>query len=147
MIVQSKERPARVVTVGSKVLVAVCIEERSKEISGEVEQYFEFEQLEYDTSFSTEVLEAIALKYDAEALRKRLDNMTITPLQAKLQLYRVGLLDEVDAMVATDREVQLYWEFALEIRRTHPTLIAMAAGLGLTDEQLDELFVEAAKIS
>ena len=67
MIVQSKERPARVVTAGNKLLVAVCIEEKSKEVNGEVEQYFEFEQLEYDTSYSEEVVEVMAAKYEKSA--------------------------------------------------------------------------------
>ena len=71
MVVQSKERPARVVTVGSKVLVAVGVEEKSKEVNGEVEQYFEFEQLEYDTSYSEEVVEAMAAKYEKNVALKR----------------------------------------------------------------------------
>ena len=71
MVVQSKERPARVVAVGSKLLVAVCIEEKSKEINGEVEQYFEFEQLEYDASYSEEVVEVMAAKYEKSAALKK----------------------------------------------------------------------------
>ena len=71
MIVQSKERPARVVTVGSRLLVAVCVEEKSKEVNGEVEQYFEFEQLEYDTSYSEEVVETMAAKYEKNVALKR----------------------------------------------------------------------------
>lgn len=67
MIVQSKERPARIVATGSKLLVAVCVEEKSKEVNGEVEQYFEFEQLEYDASYSEEVVEAMAAKYEKSA--------------------------------------------------------------------------------
>ena len=67
MVVQSKERPARVVTVGSKVLVAVCVEEKSKDVNGEVEQYFEFEQLEYDASYSEDVVEVMAGKYEKSA--------------------------------------------------------------------------------
>ena len=71
----------------------------------------------------------------------------ITPLQAKMQLYRVGLLDEVEAMVASDMEVKLYWEYALEIKRDHITLLNMATALGLKETQLDDLFIEASKIS
>lgn len=81
-----------------------------------------------------------------EEIRERDVPTTITPLQAKLQLHRVGLLDEVEAMVATDVEVRLYWEYALEIRRDHPTLLTMATALGLSDEQLDMMFIEAGKI-
>ncbi len=36
----------------------------------------------------------------------------ITPLQSKLQLLELGLLDDVEAMVSADRKVQLYWEYA-----------------------------------
>lgn len=71
MIVQSKERPVRVATVGSRLLVAVCVEEKSKEVNGEVEQYFEFEQLEYDTSYSEEVVEVMAAKYEKSVALKR----------------------------------------------------------------------------
>ena len=67
MVVQSKERPARAIIVGSKVLVAVCVEEKNKEVNGEVEQYFEFEQLEYDLSYGKDVVEAMAVKYEKSA--------------------------------------------------------------------------------
>lgn len=71
---------------------------------------------------------------------------TITPLQAKLQLLNMGLLDEVDAMVATDRKVQLYWEYALVIERNNDILLTMAEQLGITEEQLDNMFIEGARL-
>ena len=71
---------------------------------------------------------------------------SITPLQAKLQLFKLGLLDEVDTMVALDKKVQLYWEYALTIERSNDILLSMAAQLGLTEEQLDEMFIEASKL-
>ena len=70
MVVQSKERPARVAAVGSRLLVAVCVEEKSKEVNGEVEQYFEFEQLEYDASYSEDVVKVMAGKYEKSAALK-----------------------------------------------------------------------------
>lgn len=73
--------------------------------------------------------------------------VSLTPLQAKLQLLNMGLLDEVEAMVTTDRRIALYWECALEIQRNHPTLLQMADALGLTDAQLDEMFIEASKLA
>lgn len=71
---------------------------------------------------------------------------TITPLQAKLQLLSMGLLDEVDEMVATDRKVQLYWEYALTIERNNEILLLMAEQLKLTSEDLDDMFIEASKL-
>ena len=71
---------------------------------------------------------------------------TITPLQTKLQLLELGLLDEVDTLVATDRKVQLYWEYALTIERNNEILLSMATQLGLTNEQLDDMFIQASKL-
>ena len=81
------------------------------------------------------------------AYAKSLVPQSITPLQAKLQLLNMGLLDEVEAMVSADRRIALYWEYALDIQRSHTTLSQMAEALGLTDAQLDEMFIEASKLS
>lgn len=71
----------------------------------------------------------------------------ITRLQAKLQLLEIGLLDEVEEMVKQDRKVELYWTDAQSIERNHPILNQMVIALGLTSEQLDNLFIEASKLS
>ena len=70
----------------------------------------------------------------------------ITPLQSKLQLLEIGLLDEVEAMVSADRKVQLYWEYASVIERDNEILLMMATSLGMTEEQLDDLFIKANKL-
>ena len=71
---------------------------------------------------------------------------SITPLQAKLQLLKLGLLDEVEALVTGDRTAQLYWEYASVIERDNDILLLMANSLGLTSEQVDEMFIEASKL-
>ena len=71
---------------------------------------------------------------------------SITPLQSKLQLLEVGLLDEVEAMVSADKKVQLYWEYASVIERDNEVLLLMATQLGLTEDMLDELFINASKL-
>ena len=70
----------------------------------------------------------------------------ITPLQSKLQLLEIGLLDEVEALVTADRKVQLYWEYASVIERDNEILLMMATSLGMTEEQLDDLFIKANKL-
>ena len=70
----------------------------------------------------------------------------ITPLQSKLQLLELGLLDDVEAMVSADRKVQLYWEYASVIERDNEILLMMATSLGMTEEQLDDLFIKANKL-
>ena len=70
----------------------------------------------------------------------------ITPLQAKLQLHKLGLFDEVEALAANDRTSQIYWEYASIIERDNEILLSMAEQLGLTSEQLDNMFINASKI-
>ena len=71
--------------------------------------------------------------------RKSQVPQSITPLQAKLQLLKLGLLDEVEALVTGDRTAQLYWEYASVIERDNEILLMMAEQLGLTSEQVDEM--------
>lgn len=71
---------------------------------------------------------------------------SITPLQAKLQLLEIGLLDEVEEMVKQDRKVEIYWTNAQNFYRTDSILLGMAEVLGLTNTQLDDLFLQASKL-
>lgn len=70
----------------------------------------------------------------------------ITPLQAKLQLHKLGLLDDVEALVVNDRTAQLYWEYALVIERDNEILLSMAEQLGLTEDMVDDMFINASKL-
>ena len=71
---------------------------------------------------------------------------SITPRQARLALLNAELLDEVDAMLAANREWQIEWEYATVIERSSPLTSAMAMQLNLTDTQIDEMFIEAAQL-
>ena len=71
---------------------------------------------------------------------------SITPLQAKLQLLEIKLLDEVEEMVKKDKKVEIYWTNAQNFFRTDEILLGMATALGLSEEQLDNLFIEASKL-
>ena len=52
-----------------------------------------------------------------------------------------GLLDTVNAgMAGMGQAAQIEWEFASEVQRSNPLIGAMAAALGMTDAQLDDLF-------
>lgn len=78
--------------------------------------------------------------------RKSQVPQAITPLQAKLQLLKLGLLDEVESLVTGDRTSQLYWEYASVVERDNAVLLLMANGIGLTSEQVDEMFIAASKL-
>ena len=71
---------------------------------------------------------------------------SITMRQARLQLLDDGLLDEVETLVSQDRKWQIEWEYANEVERTSPLIEAIKSSLGLTDEQIDTMFIEASKL-
>lgn len=57
------------------------------------------------------------------------------------------LLDTVEAAVlAGDRKLKIWWEFATVFERNHPMVVAMGAALGQTDAQIDALFILGATL-
>lgn len=82
------------------------------------------------------------------ALRARIPQ-SVTRFQARAALHLAGHLEAVEALMAhgdTPMLARLAWVDAQEFRRQSPTVLAMAQALGLTDDQLDELFTSAAQI-
>lgn len=72
---------------------------------------------------------------------------SVTPFQAKAALLQAGLLGQAEGLVSAAGGVtKLAWDEALEFKRTSPTLLALAEGLGLSPEALDELFRTASRI-
>jgi len=70
---------------------------------------------------------------------------SISMRQARLALLAAGLLDQVNAGMATmPQSAQIEWEFASEVRRDNALIGAMATALGLDDEALDSLFTAGA---
>jgi len=69
----------------------------------------------------------------------------VTMRQARLALLAAGLLDDVEGwMTSADRAVQIEWEYATVVERKSLLVVGLASVLGLTDEQVDVLFVDAA---
>lgn len=82
-----------------------------------------------------------------EVLAEKRANMAISRFQARAALMDAGLLADVELAIANaDPIVQLAWAEAVEFRRTSSTILAMANAMGLTDEQLDNLFIAASAI-
>jgi hypothetical protein len=70
---------------------------------------------------------------------------SVTMRQARLALLGAGLLDQVNAAI-TDPAAQIEWEYATTVERGSELTQALAAGLGLTEQQLDKLFTTAAAL-
>lgn len=78
---------------------------------------------------------------------------TVSARQIRLWLIRNGVsLSAVDAAIdaisdaLTRDSVKVEWEYAPYVERTHPMLVPLATALGLTVEDVDRAFVEAAGI-
>jgi hypothetical protein len=67
--------------------------------------------------------------------------------QARLALLQSGLLSTVSAAIVAGGEAdQIEWEYATEVNRNQPLVQNMKAGLGLTEKDLDNLFILAASL-
>lgn len=87
------------------------------------------------------------LAQEAAAQAAAIAAATVTPRQAKLALYASGLLETVETMIAAaDRPTQITWAEAIEFRRDDPLINGLGATLGLTSQQIDDLFTLAATL-
>jgi hypothetical protein len=72
----------------------------------------------------------------------------VTMRQARLALLAAGLLPSVDTTIAALPEPQksaakIEWEYSQEVQRHNGFVSVLAPALGLSDEQIDALFVAA----
>ena len=76
----------------------------------------------------------------------------VTMRQARLALLQSNLLSQVEAAIAAIEDavqrqaVQIEWEYAAEVNRTHPWVQTLSTALGLSEEQLDQLFIQASTL-
>jgi hypothetical protein len=72
---------------------------------------------------------------------------SISALQARKALRAAGLREAVEEWVqAQDAAIIDEWEYATQVERTNTWLSAGAASLGLTEEQIDGLFILGATL-
>jgi len=84
-----------------------------------------------------------------EQLQDWRESAVVSRFQARAALRQAGLRSQVEAIMddpATDPLVVDAWTDAQEFRRMSPTVLNLAAGLGLTDTEVDDLFRQAAMI-
>lgn len=77
---------------------------------------------------------------------------SVTMRQARLALLAIDLLDDVDAAIAAipdplqRRAAEIEWEYAQTVDRNSIFTMQLSAGLGLTSDQLDNLFLQASTL-
>lgn len=76
---------------------------------------------------------------------------SVTMRQARLALLAAGLLAGVESAIAAlpspqKEAVQIEWEYAATINRDDALVASLGAALGLTDGQVDAMFLAAAAL-
>ena len=76
---------------------------------------------------------------------------SVTMRQARLALLGAGVLSAVDAAIAAMDEpakaaALIAWEYSTEVQRSFGLVSQLAPALGLTDAQVDALFIAAAQL-
>ncbi len=67
--------------------------------------------------------------------------------QARFALLGAGMIDKIDAAIAQiGGAAQIEWEYATEVRRDSPLVLALAGALNLGEAQIDALFTTAAQL-
>lgn len=77
---------------------------------------------------------------------------SVTRRQARQALLLAGMLDSVQPAIdaiadpVQRRMMQIEWDDSQEFERQRPSLLGIAAALGLSSTQLDDLFTQAATL-
>lgn len=72
---------------------------------------------------------------------------SISPRQARLALDEAGLLELAEEKLSqADKKAQIEWEYATSIERGSALIATFGSILGLSDEQIDELFITASRL-
>jgi hypothetical protein len=78
--------------------------------------------------------------------------VSVTMRQARLALLSAGLLDDVESAIADIEDqvqrkaAEIEWEYAQTVNRDSQFTMQLAEGLGLTEEQLNNLFTVASSL-
>lgn len=71
----------------------------------------------------------------------------VSPRQARLALLQQGLLDKVQqAVTAAGGATEITWDYATVFDRNDPLITSLGQSLGLTSDQIDQLFALAATL-
>jgi predicted component of type VI protein secretion system len=80
----------------------------------------------------------------AEAQRIAAIPAAVSPRQIRQALTAAGLRDMVEAdIAAADQDTKDWYAYATAFERAHPMVAALAAGLGVNERQLDDLWTLA----
>lgn len=98
---------------------------------------------EYGDLFSGVIDDAYVIRKPAPSIVP----ISVTPRQVRLLLLQKNMLSNVEAMIAQqDEATRITWEYATAFYRDDPLLNQLALNLNLSQEELDQFFIEANEI-
>lgn len=76
---------------------------------------------------------------------------SVTMRQARQAMLNAGILGQVDSLIAAmpgeeGESARIDWNHAREVKRDWPLIGALGPQLGLTEQQIDDLFIYAATV-
>jgi len=97
-----------------------------------------------------EEAQADAMQADMEANADlyRRQAMTVTNKQLRLALNDAGVYGDVDAAMAKSTnttELEIHWNHSATVNRLDPWVVEVVGAMGLSDEQVDNIFDKAAE--
>lgn len=117
------------------------VEIQAEVLTGSTVEIFEDEVVETQTGRNKTPEEIAA---EQEQWRK---STSVTPLQIRRALRQVGLLDEVQNFIEnSSAEVREAWEYAIQIDRNNELIIGAANAIGVSEQEVDNLFRLAATL-
>lgn len=81
-------------------------------------------------------------KEEEEKEKERVSHLKCTKRVFVLMLEQLGLdyFEQIEPMINANRQAKLEWELCVELERSNPLLDSIGGELGITSEQLDNLF-------
>ena len=77
---------------------------------------------------------------------EKIGDLKLTKRVFALWLQRLGITySQLKELISTNEQAQLEWDLCVELERKNPLLDLLAKSVGITSEQLDEIFIEANK--
>jgi hypothetical protein len=109
------------------------------------------EMVEHGWSYENEIFAPPATPPERTPEEKRAAMPNLTARQLRLGLLHLGKLSGVPSAIAALSEpeksqAEIEWDYASEFRRLHPLIVRLIPILGLTDEQVDPVWLEFAQV-
>lgn len=73
--------------------------------------------------------------------KEHIKHLTCTKRVLALMLQEIGIsYNQLKELIATNEQAQLEWDLCIELERSNPLLDIMGKQLGLSPEQIDQMF-------